>query len=113
MVMAVMASINIFSRSGSRCLCRPVHAQDEVVDLRPIAHHAQAFFQRTQIVGHENLDFRIGEIAVRAPGDFDRLLGADLKSLLQTRGNLGVAQLASQPQLPRNVAHLGGRERSS
>ncbi len=43
-----------------------VHAENKIVHLWPITEHAQAFFQRLQVLGHENFDGAVGEISVFA-----------------------------------------------
>src|SRR5712692_7668838 len=74
---------------------RPIHAQHELVDLGPVAHHPQPLLHRLELLGHEDLDRFVAEVAVRPPREAHGLLGGDLERFLQSGSDLDVGQAAA------------------
>src|SRR5215510_4665560 len=97
---------DLLGRGGS-LLRRTIHTQDELVDLRAIAHRAQTLLHALELGGHENLDGRVAEVAVRPSREAHRLLGGDLQRLLETGAGLAVGDAAAAEALQK-LLDLGG-----
>ena len=84
---------------GGRPLRRPVHAQHELVDLGTVADGPQPLLHALELLGHEDPDGRVAEVAIGLAGKRDRLLRGDLEGLLQSGARLAVGDAAAHDAL--------------
>jgi ATP-dependent Lon protease len=63
---------------------RPVHAEDQLVELWTVAHGPQSFLNGLQLGRHQNLNRRVLEIAIGASRQADGVLRADLQRFFQS-----------------------------
>jgi hypothetical protein len=82
---------SFFSTSGG-FFSGPVHAQDELVDLRAVSDGSQSFLNCSEFLRHEDLDGLIQKVSIGLSGQTHGILCSDLQSLLQTGTDLRITQ---------------------